>query len=142
MKQFGWKHLIWSLAVGIAIGLALGLHLPRWRLMHGHRGGDQTSHMVDRFSRDLKLTAEQRTKLTAILENTHKRIVSLHKEEGTKFEAIRKETSRAIERILTPEQAKRFHEMEKRREAHRRGPGAKAGCPGPGPEPGPEAQGR
>jgi Spy/CpxP family protein refolding chaperone len=141
MKQFGWKHLIWSLAVGVAAGVALGLHLPRWSLLRPHRGGDPTAHMVDRFSRDLKLTAEQRTKLTAILEKTHKRLMSLRKEAGPKFEAIRKETSRAIEKILTPEQAKRFHEMEKKRAAHHRGPGSRAGGPGPGPEPGPEAPG-
>ncbi len=134
MKQFGWKHLVWALAVGVAAGLALGLHLPRWGLLRPHRGGDPTARLVDRFSRDLKLTAEQRTKLTAILENTHKRIVGLHREEGAKFEAIRKETSRRIEKILTPDQAKRFHELEKRWEARHRGPRPEAGDPEPGPE--------
>jgi Spy/CpxP family protein refolding chaperone len=135
MRKFGWSHLLWALAVGLAAGLALGLHIPRWGFLHPHRGGDRTAHMVDRFSRDLKLDAVQREKLTAILDKTHHRLMDLRKATGPKYEAIRRDTSREIEKILTPDQVKRFHELEKKREA-RCGPPGAGGMDPHGPPPG------
>lgn len=136
MKQFGWLHLILALAVGLAAGVAIGLHMPRWAFMHMHRGGNPTARMVEKFSRDLKLDAAQREKLTAILERTHKRVMDLRKGVGPRFEAIRRETSAEIAKILTPEQAARFREMEKKWDARHRGrkPGEEMG-PGPGAPP-------
>ncbi|MEK7475367.1 MAG: hypothetical protein AAB152_06980 [Candidatus Coatesbacteria bacterium] len=135
MRKFGWSHLVWALAVGLAAGLALGLHAPRWGFPHPRRGGDRTALMVDRVSRQLKLDAGQREKLTAILEKTHHRIMRLRRDVGPKFEAIRKEASREIEKILTPDQVERYRELEKKWDARHRQSGP-AGMGPPGPLPG------
>ena len=83
------------------------------------------------FSRDLKLSADQRTKLTAILERTHKRIEALRNEAGPKFEAIRKDTAREIEKILTPGQLPLFRQHEKKWEARHHEPGHGPGMEAP-----------
>ena len=31
MRQFGWKHLLWALVVGLAAGVAVGLRMHRDR---------------------------------------------------------------------------------------------------------------
>jgi len=127
MKGFGWKHIILALLVGIIAGFALCLHVPRHRLMPWKHGGDPNTRLVERFSRGLNLTADQRTKLVTILERSRKRLDSLRGEIGPKFEAIRRETNTAIEKILTPEQVARFRQLHRKFEQRH-----------PGPRPGPE----
>lgn len=118
-RRFGTGHLIWALVAGLAGGTAIGLHLHRWCRSWMGGGGDPTARMVERFSRDLKLDAGQKAKLTVILEDTHHRFTELRGEVHPKFAAIRARTDAAIEKILTPEQVVTYRGLRKRNDERR-----------------------
>lgn len=119
MNRFGQRHLIWTFILGLAGGTALGLNLHRWCRPWGHGRGDPTPRLVERFGRQLTLAPEQKRQLTVILEGTHRRFTALRGDVHPKFEAIRRETDAAIEKILTPEQVTRYRELRRKRDAHR-----------------------
>src|ERR1041385_4408621 len=80
---------------------------------HGPPGVQQR---VERMATELKLTDDQKTKLTALLEDEAKKMrelrsdASLSKEDrGEKFRAMRAENDAKIKQILTPEQYEKWH---------------------------------
>lgn len=68
--------------------------------------------MLAKFSSELSLTEDQKTKVKAIFESKHKEMVKIREELHPKFEALRKSTHDEINKILTPEQQKKFETME------------------------------
>ena len=126
-RRFGLVHLAMALAVGAAGGVAGGLHLHRMYRRWDPADPKMTARMVERVSHNLGLSAEQRTKLAAILDRTHQRFTALRGEVDPKFEAIRGQTRAEIETILTPEQVTRFRELHAKREARRKALGLASG---------------
>jgi len=126
-----------AFGLGLLVGVAIGVHLWRWDPFHHPKGGDPTPRIVERFSRDLKLTPEQKTRLTAILEKTRGKMQALQGKSCADFQAIQKETAAAIEKILTPEQRPVFVKMEKKHIARLRekGRGPMGSCPPPPVQP-------
>jgi Spy/CpxP family protein refolding chaperone len=61
-----------------------------------------------RLATDLDLTAEQQAKLDAILANRQKRIEQVQSEVRARFESEQREMREEIQKILTPEQRKKF----------------------------------
>jgi len=122
-----------AFGLGLLVGVAIGLHLWRCNPFHHPKSGDPTSHIVDRFSHDLKLTPEQTKKLTVILEKTHDKMTALQAKSAANFQAVQKETASAIEGILTKEQLPLFIKMEKKHIARmqRKGLGPMGVCPPP-----------
>jgi len=89
---------------------------------------------IENLSKELNLTKEQQEKIRPILEKEMKDIQavrsndSLTKEQRQeKIKAIRQATQEAINKILTPEQQKKYAEMQEHREKmpERRGEGHK-----------------
>jgi Spy/CpxP family protein refolding chaperone len=68
--------------------------------------------MVDRFSRKLKLTVQQREQVSAILEQRRAQMRALHYQVRPQFESMRAQTSDQIRAVLTPEQITAFDKME------------------------------
>ena len=77
--------------------------------------------MVERFARELDMTAEQKTQVSAILEAQRDAIRSLDAEMRPRFQEIRRSIRGEIRKILTPEQQEKFEEMERKMERKRRG---------------------
>lgn len=111
-----WKQVIASLLLGLLLGIVAAFGaLP---LLHGHRDHHYT-RMVERFSRRLDLTPEQKTQVSAILEAKRQKMDVLRAEVNPKFEEIRNSTKKEIRKILTAEQQKKFDALEARRAARR-----------------------
>ena len=76
---------------------------------HGHT--DPAKHL-DKLTKKLKLTDEQRGQVDGILKEYQQRMQALHEQ----FEALHKEKHDKIKTVLTPEQQEKFdamHEMRK-----------------------------
>ncbi|MFZ0821249.1 MAG: hypothetical protein WAM91_14365 [Candidatus Acidiferrales bacterium] len=104
--------------LGAALG-ALGMYWAGRSVMAGtggrRQGPPQTAaqrneHVVDTYSRDLGLTADQQKQLLSILEQTGAKYKSVHDQMAPQMEAIRKEGRDQIRAILTPEQLPKFEE--------------------------------
>lgn len=85
--------------------------------------------MLNKFSTELSLTPEQKTKVAGIFEAKHKKMKELREEIRPKFEALRKSTESEIKQILTSEQQKKFDVIHAKWESKR-----KEWHPGPPPE--------
>jgi Spy/CpxP family protein refolding chaperone len=75
------------------------------------RGPPSVEQRVDRLSTELKLTDEQKTKVTALFEDDAKKMRELRsdknltrEEQREKFRSMRSESESKLKQILTPEQ--------------------------------------
>jgi protein CpxP len=93
------------------------------------RGGRSPQEQVDRMSTELKLTADQKTKVTAILEDQRKQRSTLRDLSGDerreKARALAKDTEKKLKEVLTSEQWEKWQKM--REEARKKGGGRKSG---------------
>jgi periplasmic protein CpxP/Spy len=76
---------------------------------------------IENLTKELNLTKEQQEKIRPILENEMKEMQTLHKDESLtpqqkaeKMKAIRQTTKDAINKVLTPEQQKKYAEMQEK----------------------------
>jgi hypothetical protein len=126
-------------AVGLAGGILIGRRLPGERpldrFLHGprdfspplavdgRRGGPLRGLLVERLSRDLELTADQRTKIDAALASSRTRLDTMQKDARDRFDTERRTVRDEIRRVLTPAQQQKFDQMERDgRSRGRRGP--------------------
>ena len=83
--------------------------------------------MLDR----LQLSAEQRTQVRQIFDDTRGRLGALRKESEPRVDEIRRQADERMQQVLTPEQWQRFQQMMKEgRGSGRRGRGGRGGDPG------------
>jgi len=118
--------------VGLAGGILIGRRLPADRSIgrflrgprdvgpplaplenEGRRGGPIRGLLVDRLSRDLDLTDEQRGKIDAALASSRTRLDALQQDVRGRFDAERRAVREAIRSVLTPEQQQKFDRIER-----------------------------
>jgi hypothetical protein len=113
-----WHQIAISLLIGFALGIAFG-HWHAEKSFPGHwKKEDMKQHMLERFNRDLHLSADQMKQVAVIFDAKHPQMVALHAEIRPKFEALRNETQAEIRKILNPDQQKKFDEMNIKMEKH------------------------
>jgi len=90
----------------------------------GKRGFPTVEERMDRMSKELNLTDDQKPKVKAVLEEQSTKMRGVRDlpqdEQREKFQASREETNKKMKEILTPEQYTKFESM-------RRGPGGPGG---------------
>ncbi len=113
MSRIHWRQVIISFLLGSI--LTAGVFQIR-RGPWGHPSDPKMRYqrMLERFSRTLKLTDDQKSKIAVIFESQRQKIDALRSETGPRFEALRQSASDEIRRLLTPEQQLKFDEMEKK----------------------------
>ena len=84
------------------------------------RGPPTVEQRVERMTTQLKLTDEQKTKVTAVLEDSAKQMRELRNdknltrdEQREKFRAMRTETDSKLKQILTPEQWEKYEQRQR-----------------------------
>ncbi len=73
--------------------------------------------MTEMMKRELNLTDEQTVQIKLILDESRKEFIKIVKDECPGMKEVRDRTSERIRKVLTPEQQKKFDELEKQREA-------------------------
>src|SRR5260370_25856197 len=109
------------------------------------RRGPMVQQRVERMTTELNLNADQKTKLTALLEDQAKqrrelfRDSSLPREEPRdKMRALLEDENKQLKTILTPEQFEKWHKLREQMRERRPGGPRQAGGPPPAPAPAPE----
>lgn len=103
-----WKQIIPALLIGCLVGLWAGFFLPKIG-RHWHNGPD-TERVLNRFTKELTLDAGQRDAVKVVLESYEGKIKSFHKD-------IRASMNTDISHLLSPEQQKKFTDLQARWEA-------------------------
>ena len=93
-------------------------------------GGPPPPVRLERLSRDLDLTTDQRTQLDVVLRASRDRVEQFQRDVRGRFDEEQRNLHEEIRKILTPDQQSRFDRIiqEGRRG---RGPGRGRGSPGP-----------
>ncbi len=103
---------------------AVGVHVWAQRVsgepavatnVHPHR-----EQMIDSFSQQVQLTAEQRRQLAAIMDDTVAKWTMLYAPLDAQREAIRQQGRDRIRAILTPEQVPKFEDYMRRVDEQRK----------------------
>ncbi len=109
--------------LGIALG-GLGMYVAGARVwgarpeVHNYR--EKRARAVERLTRDLGLTPDQRKQLEAILNDMGAKYQALHEQMAPQTEQVRKQGHEQIRAILTPEQLPKFEEFLRRADEERR----------------------
>jgi protein CpxP len=93
----------------LAIVLAFPLAAAAFPGGHGPGSEEHQKHRIERLTKELDLTAEQKTKVEAI-----------YKEQHDKFKALREETHTKLGTVLSPEQLAKLDDLKKQRWEHRK----------------------
>jgi Spy/CpxP family protein refolding chaperone len=128
MQRSKWYALVFLLGAFIA-GAALGYAAER-AMGHGKPSRHSSRSPLDRMSRDLDLTSQQRAAFDTILENREKQMRQLFAPIQPQMDSLMKigkvisdSTHQQLKRVLTPEQQVKFDKI--RTESRRRGDSAR-----------------
>jgi hypothetical protein len=93
-------------------------------IVEGRRGGPPAPRLVERLTRDLDLTPEQRSRVERVLVESRARIETLQRDARGRFEAEQRGLRDEIRKMLTAVQQETFdrNEREARGRFGRRGP--------------------
>jgi Spy/CpxP family protein refolding chaperone len=111
IRDIRWSQVVISFLLGCIVTAAV-FH-SRQRFWNPDPKG-RYERMLERFSRELNLSDEQKPRVAAVFEEKRKKIEAIRTEVGPRFEEVRRNASEEIRRILTPEQQVKFEEMERK----------------------------
>lgn len=134
-------------ALGVLVGgLAVHLYHAKDDAGPDRRGRRHADFFIKRLEQELDLTAEQRERIDAIMQRAHEEGDALHRELVPRVHEHMEKTRLEIRGVLTPEQQKKFDELQERFRGRaerfflgsghgRRGPPPWRERPGGGPSP-------
>ncbi len=100
---------------------ALALNAYRSWLRPG--GSGPRENRFEQMVKDLQLSAEQKTQVQQIFDDTREKLAGLRKESEPRVREIRSQADERIQKVLTPEQWQRFRQTREQRDSRRRGRG-------------------
>jgi Spy/CpxP family protein refolding chaperone len=98
-------------AAGVFVTMTMGHHF----MFGPHQHGFVAQTMKNRLRWQLKLTDEQMTKISPIVEKTAAQLEGIRGDTGKRVRDVIVESHREISQYLTPEQQQRLKQMEERR---------------------------
>ncbi len=111
MLKINWHWAVISLLIGFAGGVAFGQWYGRESSHCRWKKGGMRQHMLERFDRELHLTADQKKQVETIFDAHHPQMEALQEEIRPKFEALRNTAQAEIRKLLNPEQQKKFDDL-------------------------------
>lgn len=113
----------WQVRVAAMIIFVLGFTagILALNVYRGVRGGGGSGNRMDELSDRLKLTADQKTKVQEIFNDTREQLRAVRQETEPRMEEIRRQADGRLQTVLTPEQWEQFQRL--RQERGRRGRG-------------------
>ncbi len=115
-EKTNWQLGILIFVIGLSAGMVLGQWSAHHRFYKHWKHGGMKNFMLEKFSRELNLSAEQKEKTKTIFEAQKPKMLAIHQEMKPKFEAVKTETQSQIREFLTSDQSKKLDEMNAKME--------------------------
>ncbi len=107
-----WKVRV-AAAVIFLLGFAAGmLSLNAYRAW-ARQNAPTREDRIERMAKELQLSAEQKTKVKQIFDDTREQLRGLRKESEPKVAEIRKQAYERIQQTLSPDQWQKFQQLRK-----------------------------
>ncbi len=106
-----WNYVLLAFCAGLLIGAWVGVYHERTVFHQFWSHGPDTQKILARLSRKLDLTPQQEQQVELLLEAKREKILSLHQQMSSQFEALRLSMRADMAEILTPEQQVQFVQM-------------------------------
>lgn len=107
----------WQVRVAAAVifflGFAAGVLALNVYRTWANRNAPTRAGRIERMAKDLQLSAEQKTKVEQIFNDTREQLRGLRKESEPKVAEIRRQADERIQQTLSPEQWQRFQQLRK-----------------------------
>jgi Spy/CpxP family protein refolding chaperone len=87
-----------------------------------YRGWARSGDRMEELSERLKLTADQKTKVQQILNDTREQLRAVRRETEPRMDEIRRQADGRLQTVLTPEQWQQFQRLREERQRRGRGP--------------------
>ncbi|HEV2721525.1 MAG TPA: hypothetical protein VG323_16000 [Thermoanaerobaculia bacterium] len=126
--------IVGSLFAGIVLGIA-GDRAWLWhthQFVPRHPPGFRSDRLVNHLDNQLHFTPQQKEAVKQIIDRHRQRIEAISANIRPQMRAEIDSTNAEIDKLLTPEQRAKFHDMQQRRMIHR-GRGMERGFPPPPP---------
>ena len=88
-----------------------------------YRGMTRSGNRFDEMAQRLKLSAEQKTKVQEIFNDTREQLGAVRQEMEPRMSEIRRQADGRLQTVLTPEQWQQFQKLRAERDRRDRGPG-------------------
>ena len=113
MKHLAWKQIIIAFAAAFVIGTIFGRWEYAEQMKHKWRKPEaRQAWVLKRLDSKLELNPDQKEKISAILKESAPEMAAARAEMWPKIEAVRDQVREKIMPILTPEQQKKYDDME------------------------------
>lgn len=117
MKKLAWKQILVTFAVSFVLGAVFG----RWEFSHlmQEKWKDPEAKqrwILKRLDAGLRLNTGQERQVAEILKEAAPQMEAARAEMKPKLEILRKEVRAKIMPILSPDQQKKYHQMEAERQ--------------------------
>jgi Spy/CpxP family protein refolding chaperone len=133
-----WVGIILLLVLGALAGSLVTGVLVKKRIVHFREGkpGDRKAFFLNKLTRELDLTEEQRIKIGEIMDKTHEKLEELRDKHHPEFKKIREESFELMRKELNEEQKQKLDELRKKfRKRFKKGRRPPPPPPGEGPPP-------
>ena len=103
-------------------GMAIGVVLERFVFddhYPGRHGHDPGKYLFNKFSKELSLDEDQKTRLKKLLEEIREKHRRIRDANRRQYDEIRSEFDLAFRRILTPEQLEKYEQLVQKFKAAR-----------------------
>ncbi|SFW27589.1 hypothetical protein SAMN05216414_11111 [Nitrosovibrio sp. Nv17] len=97
----------------VIAALALCLFTSGGYAQHPPKDAADSKKGLERMSKELGLSADQRSKVEALFEAERKKVEAIFEEEKQKLQRVQEETRAGLEKVLTPEQMKKLEQKMK-----------------------------
>ena len=115
--RIDWRQAVPALLLGALLGLWAGHWISRSAHEKLLSRGPDTEHVLRKFTAELALDAKQQQDFKTVLESYRGRLQALHEDSAKRFDEVRLSMRADLSKLLSPDQQKRFQEMQARWEA-------------------------
>jgi len=109
------RNLLIFAAIGAFALAGYAFAEPEGGFGGGHGGWHGQGFAMGHLTKALNLTADQQSKVQPLIDQARPQIVAIHKDAMEKTHAIMDKTMSQIRPLLTPEQQKKFDDLQKAR---------------------------
>lgn len=118
-----WRVRIAALVIFV-LGFSAGaLAFNAYRAWTRNRSEAVRRNGFDEMLDQLQLNEDQKTQVHQILTDTRQQLQALRKESEPRFDEIRQRTDERLQKVLTPDQWKKFQQQREEMRSRRRGRG-------------------